>query len=263
LKRLRPHLSYANVMATIAVVIALGGASAFAASKLGKNVVKSRNIAAGAVKTADIAKNAVKRSKIASGAVDDSRLANSSVGTNKLIGGSVTTGKLASGSVTEGVLASSVQGKLNTIEAAGVVRVDASNGLESAVPTHTLIQRGPFTVYGKCFTGGGLQARIYAASSAAGALMLGSGSFSYSGGTPNGYLSPTTPENKRIIGQSGLVLPTASSTLAASATLIFGATDIQVGVAGFVKGAEVGSESNNYGGGASRCLFSSYVINAG
>jgi hypothetical protein len=250
-------------MATIAVVLALGGASAYAASQLGKNVVKSRNIAAGAVRTKDIAKNAVKRSKIAGGAVDDSRLANASVGTNKLVGGSVTTGKLASGSVTEAVLSSTVQAKLNTIEGTGVVRVDASNGLESAVPAHNLIQRGPFTVYAKCFTGGGLQAKVYVASSAAGALMLGGGASNYTGGSPNGYLGPSTAESKRIIGQSGLVVPTGGGTLAASATLVFGATNIQVGVVGFVKGAEVASESNNYGGGASRCLFSSDVINLG
>ena len=48
-------------MATIAVFVALGGASAFAVSELGKNVVRSRNLAPNAVRTADIAKNAVKR----------------------------------------------------------------------------------------------------------------------------------------------------------------------------------------------------------
>jgi hypothetical protein len=250
-------------MATIAVILALGGAGAYAASKLGKNVVKSRNIAPGAVKTADIAKNAVKRTKIASGAIDDSRLANGSVGTNKLVGGSVSTGKLASGAVTEGILSAGVQGKLNALQAGGIVRVDASNGLESAAPTHTLIQRGPFTVYAKCFTGGGLQGRVYASTTAAGSLMLGGGPYDFSGGSPNGYLNPNTAENKRIIGQSGLVIPSGSTTLAASATLIYGVTDIQVGVVGFIKGAEVPSEDNNYGGGGARCLFTSYVITAG
>ena len=29
---------------------------------------------------------------------------------------------------------------------------------------------------------------------------------------------------------------------------------------GFVKGAEVASDSNNYGGGGARCLFTSYLI---
>ena len=73
-----PIFSYADLMATVAVVLSLGGASAFAASQLGKNVVRSRNLAPNAVKTADIAKNAVKRGKIAPGTIDASRLANGS-----------------------------------------------------------------------------------------------------------------------------------------------------------------------------------------
>jgi hypothetical protein len=247
-------------MATIAVVLALGGASAFAASKLGKNVVKSRNLAPGAVKTSDIARNAVKRAKIAADSIDDARLANGSVGTNKLVGGSVTAGKLASGSVTEGALNAGVQTKLNALQAAGTVRVDASNALESAAPAHTLLQRGPFTIYAKCFSGGGLQAKVYAATSAAGALMLSGGPYNFSGGGSNGYLNPNTSETKRYIGQSGAVIPTTSQAFAAAATLIFGTTAIQVGVTGFVKGSEVSSDSNNYGGGGSRCMFTSYVI---
>lgn len=45
---LRRHLTYANVMATIAVFLALAGVS-WAAATLGRNAVKGRNIATGAV----------------------------------------------------------------------------------------------------------------------------------------------------------------------------------------------------------------------
>lgn len=45
---MRRHLTYANVMATIAVFLALGGVS-WAAVKLGPGAVKNRNIATGAV----------------------------------------------------------------------------------------------------------------------------------------------------------------------------------------------------------------------
>jgi hypothetical protein len=78
----RRHLSYANVMATVAVFLALGG-SAYALS-LGKNSVKSRNIAKGAVKTADIANKAVSRAKLREGAVPGFALANGSVGADQL-----------------------------------------------------------------------------------------------------------------------------------------------------------------------------------
>lgn len=48
LKQLGRRLSYANVMATIAVFVALGGSS-YAAVSLGRNAVKNRNIAPNAV----------------------------------------------------------------------------------------------------------------------------------------------------------------------------------------------------------------------
>ena len=173
----------------------------------------------------------------------------------------MTTGKLASGAVAEGNLSAGVLQRIDTLQPGGTVRVDASNALESAAPAHTLIQRGPFTIYAKCFNGGGMQARVYASTSASGALMLGAGpSTTFPGGSGNGYLNPNTAENKRIIGQSGAVLPTTASTLAGGATLILGTTSIQVGVVGFIKGAEVASDSNNYGGGGARCAFTSYLI---
>lgn len=64
MSRLRAHLTYANVMATVAVFIALGGSS-YAAITLTKNSVKSKHIAKGAVKRSDIGKRAVNSAKVA------------------------------------------------------------------------------------------------------------------------------------------------------------------------------------------------------
>jgi hypothetical protein len=64
LRRIRPHISYANVIATLALVIALGGTS-YAAFNLPDNSVKSRNIVDGQVKSQDLAKHAVTRKKVA------------------------------------------------------------------------------------------------------------------------------------------------------------------------------------------------------
>lgn len=50
----RPRLSYANVVATVALVLALGGASAFAASQLGKNSVGTKQLKANAVTGAKV-----------------------------------------------------------------------------------------------------------------------------------------------------------------------------------------------------------------
>lgn len=54
--RIRPHLTYANVMVTFLAFVVLGGAS-YAAVNLPKNSVKSRHIKNGQVKQADIAGN--------------------------------------------------------------------------------------------------------------------------------------------------------------------------------------------------------------
>lgn len=56
--RLRSHLTYANVMATLAVFLVLGG-GAYAAFHLPKNSVKSRNIVNREVRPGDLAKNQV------------------------------------------------------------------------------------------------------------------------------------------------------------------------------------------------------------
>ncbi|MGE5527358.1 MAG: hypothetical protein ACM3Q9_01690, partial [Methanosarcina sp.] len=66
MKQLREKLTYANVVATIALILAVsGGATAIAVSvKLPKNSVKSKQLAPGAVKTGDIAKDAVTGDKV-------------------------------------------------------------------------------------------------------------------------------------------------------------------------------------------------------
>ena len=71
-KGLRGRLTYANVMSTIAVVLALGGATAVAAGSLAKNSVGSRQLKAGSVTTGKIATNAINGSKVASHSLDGS-----------------------------------------------------------------------------------------------------------------------------------------------------------------------------------------------
>ena len=64
-----PRLTFANVAATVALMIAVGGGTVFAAVQLTKNSVKSRHIAPKAVKNSDIAPNAVTSRKIKNQAV--------------------------------------------------------------------------------------------------------------------------------------------------------------------------------------------------
>jgi len=94
----RPRASYANVMSTLAVVLALSTGTAYAAN-LGKNSVKAKHIASNAVQERHISDGAVKGSDLANGAVGTKAIDDGSVGSGDLGGSSVNGTKIADGSV--------------------------------------------------------------------------------------------------------------------------------------------------------------------
>jgi hypothetical protein len=74
--RIKRHLTFANVVATLALFIALGGSS-YAAVRLSANSVGSRQIKRDAVKESEIAKSAVESEEVRNGSlrsVDFARL---------------------------------------------------------------------------------------------------------------------------------------------------------------------------------------------
>lgn len=81
MKQIRERLTYANVMSSIAVFLVLGGATAFAATQLGKNSVGSTQLKKNAVTTAKIKKNAVTTAKIKKNAVTGAKVNEASLGT--------------------------------------------------------------------------------------------------------------------------------------------------------------------------------------
>jgi hypothetical protein len=80
-RRARPRLTYANVVATLALFVALGGASAFAASQIGKNTIGSRQLKSKAVTTGKLAPNAVNGTKVANGSLTGEDIKLSVLGT--------------------------------------------------------------------------------------------------------------------------------------------------------------------------------------
>lgn len=80
LQRLRRHLTYANVMATLAIFIVLGG-GAYAAIKIPKNSVGSKQLKKNAVITKKIHNNAVVSSKIKPNAVTGGDIKEGTLGT--------------------------------------------------------------------------------------------------------------------------------------------------------------------------------------
>ena len=71
---IRTRLTYANVIATLALFLALSGGVVYAAGTLGRNAVKSKNIAANAVKNRNLARNAVGNKNLAKDAVTSAKV---------------------------------------------------------------------------------------------------------------------------------------------------------------------------------------------
>lgn len=96
---LRSRLSYANVVATVALVLALGGASAFAATQLGKNSVGAKQLK----------KNAVTGEKVRNGSLSAVDIAGPVASAERAVtaqvaGGATTAGRAELAKLAEGAL---------------------------------------------------------------------------------------------------------------------------------------------------------------
>lgn len=104
MKHVRKRLTYANVMSSLAVFLVLGGATAFAATKIGANEIKANSIKTGkivkeAVTAGKIKNSAVNSAKIRDGSVSEIDLLNEAVGNLKIKNGAVNVAKLAPGTL--------------------------------------------------------------------------------------------------------------------------------------------------------------------
>ena len=131
------RLSYANIVATLALVLAIGGGTVYAASEIGKNDVKSRNIAKGAVKTSDIAKEAITGAKVKNGTITGDELAAGTVTAEDIQDATITGGDIAAGVIPQiqaDVTGSSTAGPQGGINTAATAPVPL-NGTTSFTPS--------------------------------------------------------------------------------------------------------------------------------
>jgi hypothetical protein len=196
--RLREHLTYANVMSSLAVFLILGGATAFAAGQLAKNSVGTKQLKRNAVTASKIKKNAVTTAKIKNKAVTEAKLRNGAVTTAKLGNGAVTGEKVAPGAIGPDQLAAGFVGNPQTqlikVFKAGAV---PAIGDEATSPKVELGSVGPFHFYGKCFKAGAtVEERTYIELTS-GAATLGSEDGATFVNNASGYLLPNTPEEER------------------------------------------------------------------
>jgi hypothetical protein len=102
----RKRVTYSNVIATMALFIALGGVAV--AAGLPRNSVGANQLKRGAVTAAKIRKQAVNSAKLAPKSVISGKLAENSVGPGNIGNGAVTTAKLAANSVIASTIKNSV-----------------------------------------------------------------------------------------------------------------------------------------------------------
>ena len=81
--------TYANVAATLALFLALSGGVVYAAGGLGKNAVKTKNIAPKAVKAKNIAANAVTGGKIKKETITPGKIKKASLTRTSLAAGTL------------------------------------------------------------------------------------------------------------------------------------------------------------------------------
>jgi hypothetical protein len=131
--RLRELLTYANVVATIAVFLALTG------SALGAVIITSNSqVAQGTIsghkpptgKHANIISGSLNATDLASNAVTNAKIAAFAVTSGKLQGGAVTNGKLATGAVTNSKIGNLAIDD-RTIQVGAVTNSDLANGAVS------------------------------------------------------------------------------------------------------------------------------------
>jgi hypothetical protein len=100
----RSGFTYANVVSTLALFLAIGGGAAYAAGRIhsgdiAPKAVKSSDLAPGAVRTPSIFKRAIVSGKLALGAVRGNQIAAGSVGSDQIARGAVGSGQIGSGAV--------------------------------------------------------------------------------------------------------------------------------------------------------------------
>jgi hypothetical protein len=117
-KRLRSKLTYANVVSSLCLFLLLGGGAAFAAGKLAKNSVGSKQLK----------KNSVSTVKIKNGAVTEAKVANGAVTTAKIGAGAVTAEKIPDGSLTGAKVDASTLGTVPSAQAAKVASSASTAG---------------------------------------------------------------------------------------------------------------------------------------
>ena len=170
MKQIRKRITYANVMSSIAVFLVLGGASAYAAKKIGSNEIKGNSITTGKIK-----KNAVTSSKIKSNSITTAKIKNDAV-----TGAKVNVSTL--GTVPSATNATNATHATNADNATNWSRYGTTGVRKASAGSDVhLATIGPFNITGRCenLGGGEFEAWTFISTSQGGAFVYGYGDSFY------------------------------------------------------------------------------------
>jgi hypothetical protein len=158
LARFIPRPTYANVMSTVAVILALGG-SAYAAFKLPKNSVGAKQLKNASVTTAKLHRGAVNGSKVANNSLTGQQI-------NAATLGKVPSAARATAADSATLAAHAASADSATAAANGAQRIDFSGQPTDAAPgpdapgAHQVLSLDELTIKASCIKAAG-EARLY------------------------------------------------------------------------------------------------------
>lgn len=206
MKLIRKHLSYANVVASLALFIALGG-SAYAVGKYSIGTAELKN---NAVTTPKIKRNAVTAQKIRNNAVTATKIRRNAVTGAKIRNGAVTSPKIAPGAITASKLAHDAIGTVDRAKRAETAgKADSAtvaDNLANQVTFHMkmrageqrpIASHGAVSLYAKCYDDGDRRyVSIFADTTVDGAVLIGNDE--YNGWDATDFLNTDTDEQDRV-----------------------------------------------------------------
>lgn len=188
-----PRPTYANVMSTIAVFIALSGVS-YAAAKLPKNSVGEKQLKTNAVTSKKIKRSAITADKIKNGTITGADVNAATLGKVPSAGSADNASRAGSAGSADSVV--TLSRRLSPTASDAIQATARAN----ATPV-TLASHGQVSLEARCFvSGSSLYLETYTKTAVDGALTYG-GSNSYYGGT--GYLNSTTDVAQRVLNYAG------------------------------------------------------------
>lgn len=257
MKTVRDRITPSILISSLALFIALGGAS-YAA--LGKNSVGSKQLKKSAVVTKKIKKNAIVTSKIRNNAVTGAKVKESSLGTVPEAAHATAAGLATNATNASNATRADSAKSLDGLQRLGLKRLtsSASNATFSAAMAAAtevpLFELGTVSIYAKCFTvGTSLVAAHFIKTSENGVIF--DSQYDQAHGSPS-FLDVGTPENEREILNTSAGMDSYSYYSNPDPTYILTAAgqSYRVNTSVYVKQGNLPGGDGPYGPG-SVCLF--------